>query len=53
MSLDWATFQLVTQGARVARIPHIPYPPNINFTEDGILFGQPNLPNGIQVLKIE
>jgi hypothetical protein len=53
MSLDWATFQLVTEGTIVQKIPHIPYPKNIIFTQDGILFGQPNLPDGIQVLEIE
>ena len=52
-SLDWATFQLITEGARVKKIPDIPYPQNVIFTEKGVLFGQPNEQPNPQVLELE
>ncbi|KAF8555906.1 hypothetical protein OG21DRAFT_1483492 [Imleria badia] len=39
---DWATFQLITDGARVRMLDGHKYPPNVVFTESGLLYGQPN-----------
>ena len=52
MSSDWATFQLVTEGVKVKKIPDIPYPPNVIFTEHGVLFGQPNEQLNPQVVEL-
>jgi len=41
---DWATFQLMTQGARVEPLIGHEYPTGTNFGENrnGFVFGQPN-----------
>ena len=53
MNLDWATFQLMTEGAKVKKIPDILYPPNVIFTKNGVLFGQPNEQLQPKVVELE
>ena len=42
ISLDWATFQLMVEGAIVEPLVGHQYPPGIKFTPNGLVFGQPN-----------
>jgi hypothetical protein len=39
---DWATLQLITEGATIQKIQGNIYPPNLVFTETGLVYGQPN-----------
>jgi len=39
---DWATLQLVTEGARVVPLLGHKYPSDVIFTSTGVLIGQPN-----------
>ena len=52
IGLDWATFQLMTQGAVVEPLLGHQYPPGTNFTPNGVVFGQPNEQLQPQVVTI-
>ena len=53
MSLDWATMQLVSKGATIQQIPNMQYPPNVIFTQNGLLYGQPNEQLKPRVVELE
>ena len=42
MNLDWATFQLISDGAKLRPLPGHIYPADLIWTETGLLLGQPN-----------